>query len=144
MASTGASRSKRSWGKPAAWAITQNERLWTEFDSVADRSVTIEWSLGDDYRTEMMEQGDRALFWVTGRDGGIARIGFVLGKRKTPRGRWRDAQGKVHPSPFSGTFYLPPLPNRRYIHRSAFVDDPAMAACELLGNASQRPAPLRI
>ena len=113
-------------------------------DSVADRSVTIEWSLGDDYRTEMMEQGDRALFWVTGRDGGIARIGFVLGKRKTPRGRWRDAQGKVHPSPFSGTFYLPPLPNRRYIHRSAFVDDPAMAACELLGNASQRPAPLRI
>jgi hypothetical protein len=55
------SRSKRDWPKPAAWAITQNERLWTKFDSVADRSVIIEWSLGDDYRTETMEAGDFAV-----------------------------------------------------------------------------------
>jgi hypothetical protein len=57
---------KHDWPKPAAWAITQNERLWAGFDAIADRSVIIEWSLADNYRTHMMEQGDRVVFWITG------------------------------------------------------------------------------
>jgi hypothetical protein len=135
---------KEDWGKPAAWAITQNERLWTEFDSVADRSVIVGWSLGDTYRTQLMEPGDRALFWVTGRDGGIARVGFVVAKQRTPRGFWKDAPGARHESPYSGTFFLPPLPNRRYIHRSALSKDPRLAKCELLTTAAQSAPPLRI
>ncbi len=135
---------KRAWGKPAAWAITQNEHLWQEFDAIADRSVVIDWSLGDNYRTAMMSPGDRVLFWITGRNGGLARIGFVLGVRKTPRGRWKDALGRWHTEPYSGSFFLPPLPNRRYIHRSVFADDPKMSKCELLGTAAQSQPPLRV
>ncbi|HEY5386010.1 MAG TPA: hypothetical protein VIJ56_12315, partial [Acidimicrobiales bacterium] len=115
---------KRGWGKPAAWAITQNESLWEQFDSIADRSIIIEWSLSDNYRTRMMESGDRVLFWITGRNGGLARVGFVLKVTPTPRGYWKDAHGKRHKSPFAGQFYLPPFPNRRYIHRKAFADKP--------------------
>lgn len=137
-------KGKEEWGKPAAWAITQNEKLWTKFDSVADRSVMVEWSLGEDYRTQMMESGDRSIFWITGRRGGIARVGFVLRVCATPKGRWKDANGEWHAAPFSGQFFLPPFPNRRYIHRSALADDPAMANCELLTTAAQRQAPLRI
>lgn len=44
----------------------------------------------------------------------------------------------------SGQFYLPPFPNRRFIHRSAFADDPKMAGCELLGTVAQSQPPLRI
>jgi len=139
-----AAKSKKDLGKPAAWAITQNEKLWTKFDSVDDRSVVVGWSLGDDYRTRMMTPGDRTIFWVTGPNGGIARMGFVLEVSETPGGEWEDASGKSHPSPFSGYFFLPPFPNRRYIHRSSLVGRPKMAKCELLTNAAQRPAPLRI
>jgi hypothetical protein len=135
---------KRAWPKPAAWAIAQNERKWSEFDAVADRCVIVDWSLADDYRTHMMKPGDRSLFWVTGRNGGIARIGFLLSVTATPRARWKDAQGKWHKEPYSGRFFMPPFPNRRYIHRSVFADDPKMAECELLGTAGQRSAPLRI
>lgn len=135
---------KEEWPKPAAWAITQNERLWEHFDSVADRSVVISWSLGDSYRTDEMQPGDRALFWVTGKNGGLARLGFVLSTSRTPGGTWTDAFGVAHEAPYSGTFYLPPFPNRRYIHRSAFADRAALANCELLTTAAQRPAPLRI
>lgn len=63
---------KQDWPKPAAWAITQNESLWQEFDSIADRSIIIEWSLSDNYRTHLMEPGDRTLFWITGRNGGTS------------------------------------------------------------------------
>ena len=31
---------KRKW-QSAAWAITQNESLWQNFDSIADRSIMI-------------------------------------------------------------------------------------------------------
>ena len=135
---------KRNWERPAAWAITQNEHLWEEFDSVADRRVIVEWSLADNYRTHMMEPGDPALFWITGKNGGIARLGFVLGVRETRRGAWRDAAGKRHKAPYSGEFFLPPFPNRRYIHRSALADRPQLSKCELLGSGSQMQAPLRI
>lgn len=135
---------KEDWGKPAAWAITQNEKLWTAFDSVADRSVIVEWSLGDTYRTRMMEPSDRAIFWVVGKNGGIARVGFVLTVRPTPRGYWKDALGTRHESPYSGQFFLPPLPNRRYIHRSALTSDPQLAKCELVTTAAQSAPPLRI
>jgi hypothetical protein len=135
---------KRKWPKPAAWAIAQNERLWTKFDSVADRSVIISWSLGDNYRTELMEPADRTIFWITGANGGIARIGFVLSKERTPGGRWKDANGVWHSAPHHGTFFLPPFPNRRYIHRDALAADRRLASCELLGTAAQRQAPLRI
>lgn len=135
---------KEDWGKPAAWAITQNEKLWVEFDSIADRSVVVEWSLGDTYRTKMMQSGDRAVFWVVGKNGGIARIGFVLSVRATPKGYWTDAMGTRHESPYSGQFFLPPLPNRRYIHRSALSHEPRLAKCELLTTAAQSAPPLRI
>ncbi len=135
---------KTKWPRPAAWAITQNEKLWTEFDSVADPSVIIGWSLGDSYRTSMMRPGDRALFWMTGPSGGIARIGFVLSTEKTPKGRWVASDGKRHKAPYSGEFFMPPLPNRRYIHRSALLADPRLQDCELLSTASQQPGPLRI
>jgi hypothetical protein len=135
---------KQDWPKPAAWAITQNESLWQEFDSIADRSIIIEWSLSDNYRTAKMDPGDRAVFWITGRNGGLARVGFVLKVTPTPRGFWKDAHGRRHKSPFSGQFYLPPFPNRRYIHRSVFVGKPAMSDCELLGTAAQSQPPLRI
>ncbi len=135
---------KTKWPKPAAWAITQNERLWAEFDSVADRSVIIEWSLADNYRTHMMEPGDRTVFWITGSNGGLARLGFVLKVVETPRGYWKDVKGKRHRSPCSGRFFLPPFPNRRYLHRSVFAEEPAMADCELLTAVAQRQAPLRI
>lgn len=135
---------KRNLGKPAAWAITQNEKLWREFDAVADRSVIIEWSLGGDYRSELVEPGDRAIFWITGPNGGLARLGFVLDVWATPRGYWKDSAGKRHKSPFAGQFFLPPFPNRRYLHRSAFTGSKVMADCELLGTAAQRPAPLRV
>lgn len=135
---------KESWGRPAAWAITQNEKLWTQFDSVADRSVIVQWSLGDSYRTKMMKPGDRAIFWIAGRNGGVARIGFVLDVRSTPKGRWKDAHGDWHAAPFSGQFFLPPLPNRRYIHRSVLARDPKMGKCELLSTAAQSQPPLRI
>ena len=78
---------KKSWGKPGAWAITQNEKLWDQFDAVADRTTVVEWSLGDDYRTAMVEPGDRALFWITGPNGGLARIGFVLRVDRAPGGQ---------------------------------------------------------
>lgn len=136
--------SKEDWGKPAAWAITQNERLWTAYDSISDRSVIVEWSLGDTYRTRMMQPGDRAVFWVVGKNGGIARVGFVLTVRATPTGYWEDALGTRHESPYSGQFFLPPLPNRRYIHRSALTTDPGLAKCELLTTAAQSAPPLRI
>lgn len=84
----------------------------------------MEWSLGDTYRTQMMESGDRTVLWVVGKNGGIARIGFVLTVRSTPKGYWQDAFGTRHKSPYSGTFFLPPLPNRRYIHRSALAAEP--------------------
>lgn len=135
---------KEDWGKPAAWAITQNEKLWAEFDSITDRSVIVEWSLGDTYRTQMVEPGDRTIFWVVGKNGGIARLGFVLTVRSTPKGYWQDAFGTRHESPYSGTFFLPPLPNRRYIHRSALAAEPALAKCELLTTAAQSAPPLRI
>jgi hypothetical protein len=136
--------SKEEWGKPAAWAITQNEKLWSAFDSVTDRSVIVEWSLGDTYRTRMMEPGDRALFWVVGKNGGIARVGFVLNVRKTPKGYWKDAFGTRHQSPYSGSFFLPPFPNRRYIHRAALARKSDLAKCELLTTAAQAAPPLRI
>ena len=137
-------RGDRQGGGPSRRrAITQNEKLWTEFDSVTDRSVVVEWSLGDNYRTEAMESGDRAIFWITGRSGGIARVGFVLTVQATPKGRWKDAHGKIHAAPFSGQFFLPPFPNRRYISRSALAGDPRMANCELT-TAAQRQSPLRI
>ena len=135
---------KRGWGKPAAWAITQNEKLWSEFDSVADRSVIIGWSLGDNYRTEMMEPGDRTIFWITGKNGGIARMGFVLNIRATPGAYWEDSAGRRHDAPYTGTFYLPPFPNRRYIHRSAVSAETGMVNCELLSTAAQSNPPLRI
>jgi hypothetical protein len=135
---------KEDWGKPAAWAITQNEKLWAAFDSIADRSVIVDWSLGDTYRTRMMKPADPTVFWVVGRNGGIARVGFVLAVRPTPRGYWKDASGTRHESPYSGQFFLPPLPNRRYIHRSALASDPRLAKCELLTTAAQSAPPLRI
>lgn len=135
---------KRDWPKPAAWAITHNESLWQGFDSVVDRIVVFEWSLGDNYRTHMMEPGDRTLFWITGANGGLARIGFVLKVRRTPKGYWVDRNRKRHQAPYHGLFFLPPLPNRRYVHRSAFLDKAAMANCELLGSAAQMQPPLRI
>jgi hypothetical protein len=135
---------KRNWPRPAAWGITHNEKLWTQFDSVADRSVVVEWSLADNYRTHLMEPGDRVIFWITGANGGIARMGFVLAVTRTPKGKWKDALGNWHASPFSGEFFLPPFPNRRYIHRSVLVADPNLADCELLGTAAQSQPPLRI
>jgi hypothetical protein len=135
---------KRDWPKPAAWAITQNENLWRHFDAVADRSTVVEWSLGDNYRTRMMDPGDRVVFWITGRNGGIARLGFVLAVAPSRRGYWKDAFGTRHKSSFFGQFFLPPFPNRRYIHRNALVDKAAMAECELFSPASQSTAPLRL
>jgi hypothetical protein len=135
---------KESWPKPAAWALTHNENLWTKFDSIADRSVVLGWSLGDTYKTRLMEPGDRTIFWIVGRNGGIARLGFVLRVEKTPRGKWKDAFGTVHTSPYSGQFFLPPFPNRRYIHRDALVAEPVLKRCELLTTAAQSQPPLRI
>ena len=135
---------KRDWPKPAAWAITQNEGLWENFDSIADRSSIIEWSLADNYRTQQLAPGDRVVFWVSGRNGGIARIGFVLSISPSRRGYWTDTFGKRHKSAFYGRFFLPPFPNRRYIHRNAFVDRAGMAECELLSPASSHTPPLRI
>jgi hypothetical protein len=135
---------KRDWPKPAAWAITQNERKWQDFDSIADRSIIINWALGDNYRTEQIEPGDRVVFWITGHNGGIARIGFVLRVTPTPRGYWKDAFGVKHKMPFSGEFFLPPFPNRRYIHRDALSKRAGMADCELLSSAAQMTPPLRI
>src|SRR3712207_2586721 len=60
---------KESWRKPAAWAVTHNESLWTKFDSIADRAVVLGWSLGDTYKTQLMEPGDRTIFWIVGRNG---------------------------------------------------------------------------
>jgi hypothetical protein len=135
---------KQDRPKPAAWAITQNESLWQEFDSIADRSIIIEWSLSDSYRTHMMEPGDRALFWITGRNGGLARVGFVLKVIPTPGAYWKDAFGRRHRALYHGQFYLPPFPNRRYIHRSTFAGKRGMADCELLGAAGHSQPPLRI
>lgn len=135
---------ERDWPKPAAWAITQDERLWQEYDAVAERSFVVEWSLADNYRTQAMQPGDRALFWITGANGGLARVSFVLDKRATPRGYWRDAHGVRHESPYQGVFFLPPFPNHRFVHRSAFVDRPGMQSCELLGTAAQTQPPLRV
>lgn len=49
---------KRDWPKPAAWAITQNENLWQEFDSIADRSIIIEWSRSLSFRAFRRRSGD--------------------------------------------------------------------------------------
>ena len=130
----------------AAWAITQNERLYNKMDAIAERSVIVEWSLGRNYRSDKMQPGDRALFWLTGTRGGIARIGFFIDKRATkPRtGFWTDTAGKRHKAGYWGRFFLPPLPNRRYIHRSALEGDPRLANCELLTTAAQSQPPLLI
>jgi hypothetical protein len=135
---------KRQWPKPAAWAITQNERLWRESDATADPEVIIEWSLGDSYRTHMMEPGDRAIFWITGRNGGLARVGFVLGVTRLRGGYWKDAYGRRHEAPYAGTFFMPPFPNQRYIHRDVFAERTKFEGCEVMGTAAQHQPPLRI
>ena len=47
-------------------------------------------------------------------------------------------------APYLGEFFLPPFPNRRYIHRSVFEHRPNMANCEVLGTVAQSQPPLRI
>lgn len=140
----GLTTSKEAWPKPAAWAITQNERLWTKFDSITDRSSIIEWSLGDTYRTRLMAPGDRAVFWITGPNGGLARVGFVLRVKETPGHRWLDANEVAHDAPWSGEFFMPPFPNNRYIHRGVLQRLTGLAQCELVTTAAQGPLPLRI
>jgi hypothetical protein len=132
--------------KPAAWAITQNRDLWPHFDPINDDAVVIDWSLADNYRvTDQMAPGDRTVFWVTGDDGGVARVGFLLEVVRTDGEAWIDARGHRHDSPYGGVFYLPPFPRRSYIHRSALELDPAFQDCELVtpGVRSSQP-PLRI
>ena len=73
----GSSWLARRTGKAGGVGDHENEKLWAEFDSIANRSVIVEWTLGDTYRTQMVEPGDRTIFWVVGR-GGMARLGFVL------------------------------------------------------------------
>jgi hypothetical protein len=57
---------------------------------------------------------------------------------------FKHANGKRHAAPYSGQFFLPPFPNRRYIHRSILAADSTLSNCELLTSASQRQSPLRI
>jgi len=47
----------RSELEVAAWAITQNEKLYNRMDAIAERSVIIELSLGSTYRSEKIEGG---------------------------------------------------------------------------------------
>ena len=132
--------------KQPAWALTHNRELWTHFDPIFDPSIVVDWSLARNYRvTEQMQPGDRVIFWMTGEDGGVARIGFVISLDLTTVGSWEDANGKEHKNGYAGLFFLPPFPQGTYIARSAIEETSAFQSSELgtPGVNSSTP-PLRV
>ncbi|OLT46103.1 hypothetical protein BJF87_23275 [Gordonia sp. CNJ-863] len=61
-----------------AWVFKCNPKVWKIDEFVADGNNWIDsWSVFDNYRSEMIGDGQRALLWVSGSETG-----------KTPRGIW--------------------------------------------------------
>ena len=62
----------------AAWLLKCNPQVWNLEAFLADGNDYIDsWSVADNYRTGLMEPGDRVLFWVSGPAAGAM-----------PRGIW--------------------------------------------------------
>ncbi|MCE5291416.1 MAG: DUF3883 domain-containing protein [Nocardiaceae bacterium] len=90
-----------------AWVLKCNPMIWNIGEFVAEGNDVIEsWSVADNYRTDMLEHGQRVLLWVAGGSKKIQRgfwgSGWIVGPA-TPAvegdddGYWLDpdAQAKV-------------------------------------------------
>lgn len=61
-----------------AWVFKCNPKTWDMESFLADGHTHIEdWAVANNYRSELIQHGQRALFWVSGTEGG-----------STPRGIW--------------------------------------------------------
>jgi|GEM_PF-3696018 len=132
--------------KPPAWALTHNRDKWTDFNPVFDPLLVIDWSLANNYRvTEQMAPGDPVVFWMTGKEGGVARIGFLISLDLERLDTWEDSFGVEHKNNLSGRFFLPPFPQATYIARAAIEQTTAFKSSELgtPGVNSSTP-PLRV
>jgi hypothetical protein len=67
-----------------AWLIKCNPMLWDFYGFIALGNDTIDnWSVVDNYRSQMMRQGELIVFWVSGTDSterGIWGTGYIVGE----------------------------------------------------------------
>ncbi|WP_446215535.1 protein NO VEIN domain-containing protein [Micromonospora sp. IBHARD004] len=123
-----------------AWMVKCNPAKWdlaTFLDS--GEEVITRWSVVPSYRTRLMAEGQRVLFWVTGRDGtypeaGLWGAGTVLGPawRQDITGEdpgfWLDEgqrQRTQHFAPVDIHLFERPIP------RQVLKDDPRLAGMEV-------------
>nr|WTA64680.1 EVE domain-containing protein [Micromonospora sp. NBC_00855] len=123
-----------------AWMVKCNPDKWdlTTFLASGEEVIT-SWSVMPNYRARMMADGQRVLFWVTGRDGtypepGLWGVGTVLGPVWQENligddpGYWIDEgqrQRTRHFAPVDIRLFERPIP------RQALKDDPRLAGMEV-------------
>lgn len=123
-----------------AWLIKCNPQVWDLAEFIADGGETItDWSMVPNYRAELVQEGQRVLFWVTGRDGaypepGLWGSGEVHGPATYRDNETDDAyywldhdqQQRPHYSaPMNVQLFQSPVP------RSTLKADPRLAGMEI-------------
>jgi predicted RNA-binding protein with PUA-like domain len=88
-----------------AWVFKCNPKTWDLETFVADGHTHIEdWSVANNYRSELIQHGQRALFWVSGaEDGAMPRgiwgYGWTTGRRRFVaqpyEGYWEDDDKRI-------------------------------------------------
>lgn len=78
-----------------AWVLKCNPTVWDIEAYVASGAGPIlDWSVGNTYRNQLMENGDPVILWVSGPSGGVQGVGDVTGpvapQVLTEQGVWRE------------------------------------------------------
>lgn len=75
-----------------AWLIKCDPKVWDFSQAMKDGLPSIDgWSVGSNYRSEMMDDGDPVVFWVSGSSTRSPKAGvWGVGTLKGPR-RWEPA-----------------------------------------------------
>ncbi|MEU4643400.1 DUF3883 domain-containing protein [Micromonospora sp. NPDC023814] len=122
-----------------AWLVKCNPQVWDLAGFLADGGETItSWSVVPNYRAGLIRQGQRILFWVTGRDGaypepGLWGSGLALGplynmEPDEDPDYWLDEEHQrrtQHFAPMDVQLFLEPVPRR------ALQADPRLADMEI-------------
>jgi hypothetical protein len=96
-----------------AWVFKCNPKTWDLETFVADGHTHIEsWSVANNYRSELIQHGQRALFWVSGaEDGAMPRgiwgYGWTIGTLRfvaqAPENYWVDDYKRIDSHCFAPT-----------------------------------------
>lgn len=119
----------------AGWIVKANPARSDVLQTLAENGRITDWSLGDSYRNDLLDAGQRCFLWVSNGKGvtsGLWAAGIVRGRPFRSRGNpesWSDSTDADRLR-----WYVPldlqPLVN--VIPRSEFVADPILGCCEVI------------